>query len=115
MATKDVSFGAGVVGGGGRGWGEFDEIGVFLTKSRPYERDRAAMLADANMQMKQGGGFLWKPVACEKSFTPSLLILINACKPHLYKSNKSNLAAPVNGYTEQQISATVKISHINSV
>lgn len=31
----------------GSGWGEFDEIGVFLTKSRPSERDRAAMLRDS--------------------------------------------------------------------
>lgn len=35
MATKDVGFGVGGVGFGGF----FDEIGVFLSKSRPRERD----------------------------------------------------------------------------
>lgn len=76
------------------------------------------IVRDANMQMKRGGRFFYEdllPVRNVFFFTPSLLILIKACKPHLYKSNKFKLAAPVNGHPEQEISARVKISPINSV
>lgn len=97
----------------GSGWGEFDEIGVFLTSQGHVKETEQPCLETHALYADDSEWFLFeKPVACEKYFTFSLLILLKSCKSHLCKSNKSNLAAPVTGHSKQEISAREKnISH----